>query len=409
MWLSDAGISATTDGAVVVVRTNDSSKGTTLPRLMTVKATDSRVEDLADDALPFSSIRSSAASIDASGQNWFFAGDGNGTVIAAHGSDAGWTRAAVLPASLTGDLGADLTSANMVDDQQGFFTYSRIGDQTPHLVTWDGSCWTDQAIGKPKVESMVVAADAAKQPWVAWISTQESGADALLVRSPNGDTQDLLANVKIDARVAGKTIRLLPGGLDGTAAVPTVAARFADGIRVISSSQQSESGWLSLLLTESEPVAAGTNDCTAVGSPEFGNLDACAGVNTCSGQRSGASAGFGLVRTQSGSVFAGWVNYSGQGTFAPKAICYGSGEMGSMCYCGYTETSGTGTADLVVARITESEPIVAHFPFDMGGTAWVDSTVSMAARGDTLVVAAYLSDQTVPTLTYVEIDSKLLP
>ena len=79
-------------------------------------------------------------------------------------------------------------------------------------------------------------------------------------------------------------------------------------------------------------------------------------------------------------------------------------------YCSWNETSGTGTADLVVARLTEPEPTLTHFRFVMGGAVrYLTNDVAMVARGDTLVVAAYLSGDTVPTLTYLEIDSTLLP
>ena len=72
--------------------------------------------------------------------------------------------------------------------------------------------------------------------------------------------------------------------------------------------------------------------------------------------------------------------------------------------------SGTGTADLVVAHLTGSEPILTDFRFVMGGAVrYLTNDLAMVARGDTLVVAADLSGETVPTLTYLEIDSNLLP
>jgi hypothetical protein len=407
-WLSDTRLSVTTDSSVVMFRTYDAYKIETRARIMTIAATDSRVEDLSDTALP-TSIRSSTSAVDRRGTKWLFAGDGDGAISAAHGTDAGWTSATVLPASFGENVGGDLGGASMLDDQLGYLTYYGIGDQVPHLVTWDGSCWKNQVIGGPKVQTMVVETDADKQPWVAFISRQDSGAESLYLRSPSGDTQDLLAKVKTDARIDGNIIRLLPGGLDGTAVVPTVAVRFTDGIRAFSGSQQSDSGWIASLLPESAPYVS-TNDCVSGGPPDFGNFDACVGMTTCSGRGSGAGAGFDLARTRSGAAYAAWVIDSGQATFAPKRLCERStGEMGPLCYCGYTETSGTGTADLVVARLTGSEPIVSHFPFDAGGAVWHYGPVAMAARGDTLVILANLNDQTIPTMTYLEIDSNLLP
>lgn len=108
-------------------------------------------------------------------------------------------------------------------------------------------------------------------------------------------------------------------------------------------------------------------------------------------------------------MFVAWVLYSGQGTYAPKLICYDGDLMGpEWCYCDNIETSGSGAADLVIAGLTESQPMLTHFRLDMGGAVWFGHSLAMAARGDTLVLAGYLRDQSVPTLTYLEIDSKQL-
>lgn len=64
----------------------------------------------------------------------------------------------------------------------------------------------------------------------------------------------------------------------------------------------------------------------------------------------------------------------------------------------------------MVARLTGPEPTLTHFRFVMGSAVmYLINDVVMVARGDTLAVAAYLSGDTVPTLTYLEIDSNLLP
>jgi hypothetical protein len=395
-------LAATADGAVLMVRTSSSDNSEALARLMTVEAASSRVQDvpaLADPntGLPYFSILNSAFSTNSSGAKWLFAGRTPG-ITALRGTDAGWTRSTVVSSS-DFNQEAYLTDVSMVDDRQGYLTYYAGDIWTPHLVTWDGSCWTDQLIGEPQVETMVVATDAEKQPWVAWISTEHtSGVESLYLRSPSGDTQNLLASVTADAPGAP---RLLPGGLDGTAAVPVVAARFSDGIRALSNT--TDSGWQSLVLPESATAAAGTGDCPYVQpSHEYGIH--CAGMTTCTDQTSGVGSGFGLARTQSGATFAAWVAYSSQVNYALTEACDG-GEM-PQCHCDFTEASGTGTADLVVARLTEPEPTLTHFRFVMGGAVeYLTNDVAMVARGDTLVVAAYLSGDTIPTLTYLEIDS----
>jgi hypothetical protein len=400
-------ISATADGAVVLVTTDDTDNIKALARLMMVEAANSRVQDmpaLADPnmGLPYFSILNSAFSTNSSGVKWLFAGETPG-ITALRGTDAGWTRSTVVSLS-DFNQEAYLTDVSMVDDKQGYLTYYAGDIWAPHLVTWDGSCWKDQLIGEPQVETIVVDTDAEKQPWVAWISAEHtSGVESLYLRSPSGDTQNLLANLTADA--PGAPLRLLPGGLDGTATVPAVAARFSDGIRVLSNT--TGSGWQSLVLPESATAAAGAGDCPYVQpSHDYGNH--CAGMTTCTDQTSGVGSGFGLARTQSGAAFAAWVAYSSQGTYALKETAEGY-EFPTF-YCSWTQTSGTGTADLVVARLTEPEPTLTHFRFVMGGAVeYLTNDVAMVARGDTLVVAAYLSGDTVPTLTYLEIDSSLLP
>jgi hypothetical protein len=376
---------------------------------MTVEAADTRVEDVPAlagslTALPAYSILRSTFPTDSSGAKWLFSGETPG-ITAVRGTDAAWTRATVVaqPDPPWGD-GPILTDARMVDDGLGYLAYNMRGDWAPHLVTWDGSCWTDQRIGEPQVVTMVVDTDAEKQPWAAWISMEyPSRVESLYLRSPSGDTQNLLANLTADA--PGAPLRLLPGGLDGTAAFPAVAANFSDGIRVLSNA--TGSGWQSLVLPESAPSYAGAGDCPSV-PPSYDYGNPCAGMTTCTEQSSGVGSGFGLARTQSGAAFVAWVTYSSQGTYALKEAADG-GEM-PQWYCSWTETSGTGTADLVVARLTDSEPALTHFRFAMGGAVrYLTNDVAMVARGDTLVVAAYLSGDTVPTLTYLEIDTNLLP
>jgi hypothetical protein len=85
------------------------------------------------------------------------------------------------------------------------------------------------------------------------------------------------------------------------------------------------------------------------------------------------------------------------------------GEM-PIYYCRRTETDGLGTADLIVARLTEAEPAVTRFRFDAGSAVRAaDYPAIMEARGETLLVAASLSGDASRSMTYLEIDSSLLP
>jgi hypothetical protein len=404
-------LSATADGAEVMVATGNGEKYQALARLMTVAVANSRVQDVPvlTDSSNYFSILDSALSANSSGAKWLFAGETPG-ITALHGTDAGWTRSTVAFSS-DSNKDARLTAAVMVDDRLGYLTYY-LGDVwTPYLATWDGSCWTDQLIGEPHVMTMAIQTDAQKRPWVAWLSVEYpsdggSSANSLLyVRGPNGDTQKL--DVTAESLTDSDHLRLLPGGLDGSAAFPTVAARFSDGIRLLSKNAPTDPAWRSLTLAESAAAFSGSGDCPSeLPSLHYGNH--CDGMTSCTLLVSGVGAGFDLARTQSGAVFAAWVAYSSQGTYALQETSDG-GEL-PQSYCGLTETSGGGTADLVVARLTDSEPILTHFHFVMSGAVrYLSDDVAMVARGDTLVVAAHLSGETVPTLTYLEIDSTLLP
>jgi hypothetical protein len=74
--------------------------------------------------------------------------------------------------------------------------------------------------------------------------------------------------------------------------------------------------------------------------------------------------------------------------------------------CGRNETTGSGTADLVVGRLTAADPILTHFRFDLSSALWsLENDLEMEARGEILIVAGTLR----PNLTYLEIDSTLLP
>jgi len=76
---------------------------------------------------------------------------------------------------------------------------------------------------------MTVATDSQKQPWVAWLAEEypsDGGSSSnwlVHVRSPNGDTQEL--DLTNESLAGTDTLRLLPGGLDGTAEFPILHSR----------------------------------------------------------------------------------------------------------------------------------------------------------------------------------------
>jgi hypothetical protein len=398
-------LSATAHGTSLFSITHDPKDTSSAAHLMTVTEAGSRVEDVSElnnGAIPLYSVLVTAMSSSSSGKRWIFAREGT-SLIAAHETDTRWVRSSI---AIKPNTGAYL-SARMVDDNLGYLTYG-IDAETyaPHLVTWDGSCWTDQTLadwGTPG--STVVAVDDKKQPWVAW----QRGGDSLTLRSPNGDTQNLLADLTGDAHAPTTvaTFRLLPGGLDGSSAFPLVTASTNEGIRLFFR-QSTDPGWRSAGLPKPDTTGTSGQGCPLGPTSDDCSQDPCLGVTSCTAQVSATGSGFELVRTQSGRTFAAQVVYSSQGTYALAKVRRGS-EFPT-CYCGWTETSGTGTADLILMRVTDGEPILNHFRFDMGGaTEDTSRDLIMTARGDTLVVAAQLGGSRVPTLTYIEIDSSRLP
>ncbi len=405
-------LSATQDGAVVMT-TTVGLDAVALARLMTVTDNGARVEDapeLADPdvARPSSSIFNSAMTTSEDGATWLLAGRA-APLTALRESGGEWLRSRVLP-SLSHEAEVELRDVGIVDDELGYIAYA---NDAPHLATWDGSCWSDQSIGDTwPVGMMALAVDDQRRPWTAWYraSPEVLGLGSLLIRGPGGETEDVLANLEPDAAAVTKLaepLRMLAGGFDGTGPFPLLAARTNGGVALLSKSSAMDAGWRSTLL----PEPAGSSTLSAhcpVG--EFDLDDPCSGSTACDAEWNAVSPGFDLVRTASGATFAAWVIYSSNGTYALRSECRG-GELPG-CTCIMTGASGTGTADLVLMRLSEDEsaPVLSHFRFDMGGPMLnTDRDLVMAARGDTLLVAAQLGGRAAPTLTYLEIDSSNLP
>jgi hypothetical protein len=186
--------------------------------------------------------------------------------------------------------------------------------------------------------------------------------------------------------------------------------RYDDGIHLFTYdrnpvSGQPDAGWLERILQGSARGGT-TGDCPS--EDRWYDSNPCSGLTSCTEQLGDTSEGFGLARTESGRSFASWVAYSSQGSYTLTEEVYW-GEM-PVAYCSRFEAGGSGTADLVVARLTEAEPVLTHFRFDTGSALPArDYLVAMAARGETLLVAAMLSGDPTRALTYLELDSRLLP
>jgi hypothetical protein len=206
-------------------------------------------------------------------------------------------------------------------------------------------------VGTP--DSIVLAVDDQKQPWVAW------SYNSLYLRGPNGNTQDLLASSDADAATdVFAPRRLLPGGLDGKAPFPIVVTGASDGVRLYSRNSTTDTNWRSIVLPATAESGSTGAECPSEDLTNDCGQDPCLGSTSCTAQLTATGSGFDLVRTQSGRTFAAWVVYSSAGSYALNKVWEG-GEMPE-CYCGWTETSGTGTADLVLMHLTESGPLLSH-------------------------------------------------
>lgn len=169
----------------------------------------------------------------------------------------------------------------------------------------------------------------------------------------------------------------------------------------------SDGVWQSLLPRDAVPSGTITGDCPPLG-PSENPFRPCLGMTSCNRELIAAASAVDLVRTESGATFAVWVEYSSKGSFGLfEDVIDGEMPQGT-CAISYA-TSGTGTADLVVARVAAgADPMLSRFRFDLGGPlVYPPDDIDLDSRGETLIVTAYLSNGA--DLSYLEIDSTRLP
>ena len=402
----DASMAVTADTTMVVVGA----------QRMTVGAAGASVEDVAWLGHPLTAA-------DEQGNSWLFGRtipDQTNLlpldITAVRETEGRWMGSTVA-ATIGAPPASVLSGVVIVDDSLGYLVFLDGAGEIPHLVTWDGSCWTDERlVAEPSTQprwghvSVVVQIDNDQRPWVAW-QVPEIDIRSLYLRGPDGDTQSLMEfPLDSDERYDIPRLRLLARGLEGTSESAALAVRYRDGIHLLTRTDEAVSGepgsgWLERVLADSARGGV-TGECPT--ADEQYEVDPCSGLTSCTEQLSDTSHGFGLARTESGRTFAAWVVYSSEASFALEEDMPG-GEM-FISYCRRTETAGLATADLVVARLTETEPVLTRFRFDASSAVQAgDYPVNMAARGETLLVAAMLSGGAGRRLTYLEIDSRLLP
>lgn len=107
-------------------------------------------------------------------------------------------------------------------------------------------------------------------------------------------------------------------------------------------------------------------------------------------------------------MYTAWLDYDWDVDYSLTMKSDKNSPAHSGCY--QTETSGTGTTDLVIARLTDREPVVTRYRLYSGYVPErVNGAVVMTSRGDLLVVSVAFTVGMVPTLKYLEIDSTRLP
>jgi hypothetical protein len=395
-------------GATTTVFAYTQGEDDAVAHLLTVEGDSLRVDDtpeLADPraTLPAYSIMNGRVSADASGARWLFAGEA-AELTALRETAAGWARSSVVPPQDPfASQGAHLTDVAMVAPELGFLTYREVGSQSPHLVTWDGSCWSDELLAVAGSSAVRLDLDAAQRPWLSWL-TQDAAAWGIAVLSPDG-VRRTLQHEQLSYTEAW---RLLPGGFSGTEELPVALVRLEDGLHVLSAAE--DEGTQDRTVPDSGPGVI-SGDCPGTNRAfQFEDPDPCAGQTECEERLLGASSLFAVTRTASGTAFAVWVAYDSEGTFTLENACDGAGEMGPECWCQRTETTGSGTADLVIARLLDRGPTSAHVRFAIEGAGTSSARpVVAAAQGETLRIAAYLGGSADRRLSYLELDTRQLP
>ncbi len=365
-------------------------------RLLTV--TDTEAEFSQIDALPESPYRLSSTTA----RTWYMARAGSG-IIAVSGNGETWSESRVVSDPSSG--WARVSDAAMVDETQGYVAYQKEVTGIPHLVTWDGACWTDEVLTDAAIRQLYLAVDADGLPWTTWVQQDTEGGVQIVLRDPTGVTQPVhVASEGWRVTASTRSVIMLPGGVDEHDPYPVLAVFDGDGINVVRRDSGPQAGWSAVALPDSSPGSI-ESDCPGWPSDDS---DPCEGLTSCTTQMEGNGGYYGLARTASQGIFAVWVSYSSLADSMLDVTVDGDDLL--YLVCSITETTGSGTAELVVTRLGDDEPVLTRYRFDLdGGLLSLWQPVAVAARGDTLVVTAVVSGGGNPALTYLEIDATQLP
>jgi hypothetical protein len=293
-----------------------------------------------------------------------------------------------------------------------------------HMATLEGSCWSDLQVPGGTV------LDVSGRLWL--ISTKCTPDDHTVSRTCTikiHSLEEALPDEEFsfakasDARVSAKGYAsgsvIIPGGW-GNAIASYLYELPSSGISMISYNPAASSHWEQHDILDSRAVTAGGNCPPLMNS----NQGTCNGQSSCLEQVQGRGS-YAAVRTADGAIFAAWLEYSLSTAYSLRDMPAGTGEKKYQPlapYCTGLATSGTGTVDLVIVRLTDSSNSDAGSSDStqsrtrfrlyegeaLGGNG--EDSIAMAARGDTLAIAAR-QDVLFEHFNawYLEIDSTQLP
>jgi hypothetical protein len=398
----------TADGALVAL---NCESGDFHGNLLTVSPSEARVAHVVGVRSKLSSIES-----DSSGSPWLIPAVGGSELAVIRGGATGWTALIVVENDNYGYY--EVMDGYVVDENSAYLVYYDPLDGFSHLATWDGSCWTNERLGDTTSDSMAMAADTDGRPWLmsSTFLEQEGGYSIDLRKAGTEPVAEMTTEASW-VRTPNSALRMLPGGFDGTAPSPLMAVQFDSGIEVLTVNPGGGAEFSQFTLPSSVAKAT-VGTCPPPDKNVY--YQACEGLTTCSEAVKGLGAGFELIRAPSGSAYAVWFEYSMESTYSLVETCHGVVRSESNveqpvpepCDCNRTQTDGTGTAELVLRRLTDTnETTETRFRFDTGGIVVPHGTNALAAavRDGTLLVAAELTVSEGLVLSYLEFDISQLP
>jgi hypothetical protein len=391
-WLVPSG----SDGASMMLVTNT---GSFVTRLFSIAPGAARVENV-----PALTSASNVLAVDpATGNRTIFAGEMPGAWRVRE-TAAGWRREPAVEVGVS-DLTL-VTGARVLDADRAFFAYFNLWDDLPRLAVRDAGCWRTSLLPGQRQTDISLDLDAMNRPWTAWYDRDSSG---LMVRMAGPDGTPYLPWKSSMSSAMGLPMHtppiLLAGGLAGTAAYPSVVIQRDDGVHIVVP-DATASSWTDRILDGT--ALAKQEACLApIDTVPAGGCDTTV---TCSTQIKGAITGFSAARVASGRTYVAWVAIQGESSYGYQAdssgLCSTTGGP-LKCGCHVVPKATSNTMWLVITRADTGAEAV-RFTIESGPAA-TGTAVSVAARGNTLLVAAARTSTAYAEFRYLEVDTTRLP